>query len=72
MEATAKMKNGEDCDLLERLSRAPEFGMSLEEMQTLLNPSAYIGRCKEQVESYLAEVRPYLENVGTDIAEINL
>ena len=72
MEATAKMKNGEDCDLLERLSRAPEFGMTLEEMQTLLNPSDYIGRCKEQVEAYLAEVQPALENVGAEIAEINL
>ena len=40
MEATARMKNGEDCDLLERLSRAPEFGMTLEEMEHLLNPSA--------------------------------
>ena len=72
MEATAKMKNGEDCDLLERLSQAPEFGMTLEEMRTLLNPSDYIGRCPEQVESYLAQVKPALEGVGTDIAEINL
>ncbi|MDY4221094.1 MAG: adenylosuccinate lyase [Candidatus Faecousia sp.] len=72
MEATAKMKNGEDCDLLERLSKAPEFGMTLEEMQTLLNPSDYIGRCKEQVEAYLAEVQPALKNVGAEIAEINL
>ena len=72
MEATAKMKNGEDCDLLERLSKAPEFGMTLEEMQTLLNPGDYIGRCREQVESYLAEVRPALSGVERDTAEINL
>ena len=72
MEATAKMKNGEDCDLLERLSKAPEFGMTLEEMQTLLNPSDYIGRCKEQVEAYLAEIAPAIADVGTEIAEINL
>ena len=72
MEATAKMKNGEDCDLLERLSREKEFGMTLEEMQTLLNPSDYIGRCKEQVEAYLAEIAPAIADVGTEIAEINL
>ena len=72
MEATAKMKNGEDCDLLERLSKAPEFGMTLEEMQTLLNPGDYIGRCREQVESYLAEVRPALSGIARDTAEINL
>ena len=72
MEATARMKNGEDCDLLERLSQAPEFGLTLEEMQTLLNPADYIGRCRQQVEAYLAEVRPALSGASTETAEINL
>ena len=72
MEATAKMKDGEDCDLLERLAQAPEFGMTLEEMKHLLNPSAYIGRCPQQVERYLAEVKPYLSGASTETAEINL
>ncbi len=72
MEATARMKNGEGCDLLERLSQAPEFGLTLEEMQTLLNPADYIGRCRQQVEAYLAEVRPALSGASTETAEINL
>ena len=72
MEATAKMKNGEDCDLLVRLSEAPEFGMTLEEMERLLNPMDYIGRCPQQVESYLAEVKPYLSGASTETEEINL
>ena len=72
MEATARMKNGEDCDLLVRLSQAPEFGMSLEEMERLLNPIDYIGRCPQQVENYLAEVKPYLSGASTETAEINL
>ena len=72
MEATAKMKNGEACDLLVRLSEAPEFGMSLEEMERLLNPIDYIGRCPQQVENYLAEVKPYLAGASTETAEINL
>ena len=72
MEATAKMKNGEDCDLLVRLSEAPEFGMTLEEMERLLNPIDYIGRCPQQVENYLAEVKPYLSGASTETAEINL
>ena len=72
MEATARMKNGEDCDLLARLSQAPEFGMTLEEMEHLLNPSAYIGRCPQQVENYLAQVKPYLSGASTETAEINL
>ena len=72
MEATAKMKNGEDCDLLVRLSEAPEFGMTLEEMERLLNPIDYIGRCPQQVENYLAEVKPYLSGASTETEEINL
>ena len=72
MEATAKMKNGEACDLLVRLSEAPEFGMSLEEMERLLNPIDYIGRCPQQVENYLAEVKPYLSGASTETEEINL
>ena len=72
MEATARMKNGEDCDLLVRLSEAPEFGMTLEEMERLLNPIDYIGRCPQQVENYLAEVKPYLSGASTETEEINL
>lgn len=72
MDATARMKNGEDCDLLVRLSQAPEFGMTLEEMERLLNPIDYIGRCPQQVENYLAEVKPYLSGASTETAEINL
>lgn len=72
MEATAKMKNGEDCDLLERLSQRPEFGMTKEEMEALLNPSAYIGRCPEQVDIFLAAIEPMLAGADREIAEINL
>lgn len=72
MEATARMKNGEDCDLLARLALRPEFGMTREEMETLLNPADYIGRCKEQVESYLSQIQPALSGIVRQSAEINL
>jgi len=72
MEATARMKNGEDCDLLARLALRPEFGMTREEMETLLNPADYIGRCKEQVESYLSQIQPALSGIARQSAEINL
>ena len=72
MEATAKMKNGEDCDLLERLAQKKEFGMTLEEMNALLTPGAYIGRCREQVETFLKETAPLLAGVSGEAAEINL
>ena len=72
MEATARMKNGEDCDLLARLALRPEFGMTREEMETLLNPADYIGRCKEQVDAYLSQIQPALSGVARQSAEINL
>ena len=57
MEATAKMKQGGECDLLTRLAACPEFGMSLSEMEAVLEPANYIGRCPQQVEEFLAQLR---------------
>jgi len=72
MEATARMKNGENCDLLARLAKEKEFTLTEEEMNDLLTPSAYIGRCPEQVEAFLREVAPIVSGVSRETAEINL
>ncbi len=72
MEATARMKNGEDCDLLSRLAAEPAFGLTEQEMNELLTPASYIGRCPGQVEAFLEKLRPLLENVKGSSAEINL
>ena len=72
MEATARMKNGESCNLLELLSARKEFGMTPEEIQALLDPKLYVGRCPEQVTRFLAEVNPLLAEVKRTTAEINL
>ena len=72
MVATAKMKEGEPCDLLQRLAAEPIFGMTIEEMEAVLNPSAYIGRCPEQVEAFLAEVEPLLSGTMAETADIDL
>lgn len=72
MEATAKMKNGEECDLLSRLAAEKEFGLSETEMNELLTPSLYIGRCPEQVEAFIEKIRPLLADVSGESAEINL
>ena len=45
MEATARIKEGESCDLLARLAGEEAFGLTETEMQNLLTPSHYIGRC---------------------------
>lgn len=72
MEATAKMKNGQECDLLSRLAAQKEFGLTETEMDALLTPSLYIGRCEQQVEAFLAKVKPLIADVGTDRVQINL
>ena len=72
MEATARMKNGESCNLLELLSQHKEFGMTPEEMQALLDPKLYVGRCPEQVESFLKGIEPLIADVKRETAEINL
>ena len=72
MEATAKMKSGEECDLLSRLAREKEFGLTEAEMTELLNPQLYIGRCPEQVTAFVEKVRPLLVGADGKSAEINL
>ena len=72
MDATAKMKNGESWDLLSDLATHSEFGMTKEEMDAVMDPSLYTGRCAEQVERFLAEVRPLLADVSKSDTEINL
>ena len=72
MEATAKMKNGEACDLLERLAAEEKFGLSAEDMDKVLDPKLYIGRCPQQVEAFIDKIRPLLENIETQEVEINI
>ena len=46
--------------------------MTKEEMDAVMDPSLYTGRCAEQVERFLAEVRPLLADVSKSDTEINL
>ena len=72
MEATANMKQGRPCNLMEILAGRPEFGMTLEELEAVLDPSLYTGRCAEQVERFVEELRPVMEGVSSGNAEINV
>ena len=71
-EATAKMKNGEACDLLSRLAERKEFGLTEAEMENLLSPEKYIGRCPEQVDAFLQKIKPLLADMTRDGVEIDL
>ena len=72
MEATARLKNGEPGGLTELLAKEEAFGLSQAEIDALLQPERYIGRCPEQVEAFLAKYRSIWEGAGAERAEINL
>ena len=72
MDATAKMKNGESWDLLADLAEHPEFGMTRQEMEAVLDPVRYIGRCPEQVDRFLGEIAPLIANTTREEAKIEL
>lgn len=72
MDATAKMKNGERWDLLADLAGHSEFGMTKQEMEAVLDPMLYTGRCAEQVESYVKKVAPLIAGIDSEQAEINI
>ena len=72
MDATEKMKNGERWDLLADLANHPEFGMTKQEMEAVLDPMLYTGRCAEQVESYVKKVAPLIAGIDSEQAEINI
>ena len=72
MAATARMKEGESCDLLARLAAEPAFGMTESEMESVLDPALYTGRCAEQVEAFLRQVEPLLADASREKPEINL
>jgi len=53
MAATARMKEGGPCDLLDRLAGDAEaFGLRPAELRDLMEPGRYVGRCPEQTERY--------------------
>lgn len=70
-----KEEGGEN-DLLNRIANDDAFGVTLDELETILKPEKYTGRAKEQTEDFLAEyVQPILDkykNIETDKPEINV
>ena len=72
MAATARMKEGESCDLLSRLAATGAFSMTKEEMAAVLDPKLYVGRCGEQVETFLAEIEPLLTDASEKGEDISL
>ena len=63
MEAGRTVKvEGKDNNLQELIAADPAFNLSLEELQKTMEPSRYVGRAKEQTETFLAKtVQPVLD-----------
>jgi len=77
MEAARRVKQGDGVnDLLERIAGDATFGVTLEDLQSVLEPRRYVGRAPEQTREFLAsEVAPVLEKYRDDLgyqAEINV
>ena len=72
MESVAVMREGLPCDLLSRLAQQPEFGLSENELNALLDPAAFIGRAPQQVERFLARFRPLWADASSESTEITI
>ena len=77
MEAGKTVKvEGKDNHLLELIAADPAFNLSLDDLKKSMDPAKYVGRSKEQVESFLTKViAPVLEENKAMLgvkAEINV
>ena len=72
MAATERMKQGEPCDLLSRLAAEKDFGLSLGEMEAVLEPSRYTGRCAAQVTALAESLRPLFDGAAESADSIDL
>jgi adenylosuccinate lyase len=66
MAAAKRMKDeGADADLLERIAEDDSFGLSREELKSLVDPLRFVGRAPQQVERFLTDhVAPTLTRLA--------
>jgi adenylosuccinate lyase len=63
MEAGRMVKvEGKENDLLERIAADPSFGMTMEQLESIMDPKNFVGRAPQQTEEFITEViNPILE-----------
>lgn len=70
-----KVEGGEN-DLLERIAADPVFGVTLDELSTLISPEKYVGRAPEQtqdfIENVVGKILDRYREINEDSAEISL
>ena len=69
MDAARRVKQEDGVnDLLERIAGDPAFGVTLPELEAVLEPSRYVGRAPEQTAEFLREeVAPVLDKYRDDL-----
>ena len=69
MEAGKTVKvEGKPNNLLDLIVEDPEFGLDRESLDSLLDPKLYIGRCPEQVTTFIEEaIKPVLASHSDDL-----
>mgnify|MGYP003230319768 CR=1 FL=1 len=69
-------EEGGDNDLLERIAADPIFGVTMEELEEIMQPEKYVGRAPQQTEHFIGhEVADVLKKYGdlkVEQAEINV
>ena len=72
MAATKRMKEGLPCDLLDRLAGDPAFSLSRKELEAVMEPQRYIGRCPQQVRRFLDACAPLLDQAQSSDGDIRI
>ncbi len=74
MDAAREVKvEGRKNDLIERIASDKDFGLSIEELNSVLEPKNYIGRSPEQVEEYITlQIKPILDSNKFDDIDVEL
>ena len=68
-------QDGLENDLADLIAADPIFKVTREELDAIMKPENYIGRCPQQVEEFIQNcVKPVIEanGVSDDVAEINV
>ena len=69
-------EEGKENDLVDRIAADPAFGMTKEQIMSIMEPKNFVGRAPEQTEEFLKEVvQPILDRYSDILgmeAEINV
>jgi adenylosuccinate lyase len=72
MEATKAMKEGRDGGLIKRLLGEEQIGLTQEELEIIMDPLKYTGRCAEQVEKYVEYLTPLIGDAEAEDEDLDI